>query len=312
MRLIVKSGGPGAHVEWEDLFAQVAPGIEVLDWYNPPADPGGIEYAMVWDPDPGRLAALPDLKLIISSGAGIDHILADPQLPAHLPIARMVLEVTSIEMSEFVLMSALMLVRDMKRATVSQARRHWDTFPAPRRSTTTRVGIMGLGSLGAHAAGMLMRVGFPVSGWSRRPADLPGVTCYAGPEQLDAFLAGTDILVCLLPATEATRGILDADTFARLPRGASVINAARGAHVVVPDLLAALDSGQLNQAVLDVFEPEPLAADSPLWTHPGVIVTPHIASTPGRRDRAMHAADLIRKQRQGEPLPNLYDRAAGY
>lgn len=312
MRLIVKSGGPQAYGEWQGLFAEIMPGLEVLDWFNPPADLRGIEYALVWEPEPGRLAALPDLKLIISSGVGVDHILADPQLPAHLPIARMMLDITAVEMREYVLMSVLMLVRDVKRVVLNQARRRWEDFFAPRRSATTRVGIMGLGNLGADTADLLARVGFPVSGWSRRRADLPGVRCYAGEQELDAFLAGTDILVCLLPATEATRGILDAATFARLPRGACLINVARGSHMVQADLLAALDSGQIRQAILDVFEPEPLAADSPLWMHPGVIITPHIASTPDRRDRVARAAELVGIHSRGEPLPNLYDRAKGY
>jgi glyoxylate/hydroxypyruvate reductase A len=312
MRLIVKSGGAEAYPEWKEIFARIAPEIEVLDWYHPPADLAGIGYAMVWEPDPGRLAALPDLKLIVSSAAGVDHILADPRLPAHVPITRMILDATAIEMGEYVLMAALMLIRDMKRLFAAQARCEWDNFPAPRRSTSTRVGIMGLGKLGAHAADLLSRAGFPVAGWSRRPADLPGIDRYAGSDQFDAFLAATDILVCLLPATEATRGILDADTFARLPRGASIINAARGAHMVVPDLLAALDSGHLHQAVLDAFEPEPLPPDSPLWTHPGVIVTPHMASIPDRLDRAIHTAAVIRFAERGEPVPNLYDRGAGY
>lgn len=312
MRLIVKSGGPQAYGEWKSLFAEISPGIEVLDWFDPPADLRGIKYALVWAPDPGRLAALPDLELIISSGVGVDHILADPRLPAHLPIARLRVDITAVEMREYVLMSVLMLVRDMKRAAVNQARRRWEDFFAPCRSATTRVGIMGLGNLGADTADLLRRVGFPVSGWSRRRADLPGVQCYAGEQEFDAFLAGTDILVCLLPATEATRGILNAGTFARLPRGACLVNVARGSHMVQADLLAALDSGQIRQAVLDVFEPEPLAADSPLWTHPGVIVTPHIASTPDRRDRAVRAAELVGIHSRGEPLPDLYDREAGY
>ncbi|WP_019937320.1 glyoxylate/hydroxypyruvate reductase A [Bordetella sp. FB-8] len=312
MRLIVKSGGPQAYEEWRSLFAEISPGIEVLDWFNPPADLSGIEYALVWAPDAGRLAELPDLKLIVSSGVGVDHILDDPQLPAHLPIARLLLDVTAIEMGEYVLMSVMMLVRDMKRMIINQANRHWEDFFPPRRSTTTRVGIMGLGSLGAVTADLLGRVGFRVSGWSRRRADLPGVRCHAGEQELDAFLAETDILVCLLPATDATRGVLNARTFAGLPRGACLVNAARGSHMVQADLLAALDSGQIRQAVLDVFEPEPLAADSPLWTHPGVIVTPHIASTPSRRDRAVRAAELVGMHHRGEPLPNLYDRARGY
>ncbi|MDT4837441.1 Glyoxylate/hydroxypyruvate reductase A [compost metagenome] len=219
---------------------------------------------------------------------------------------------TQTEMAEFVLTSALMLTRDIKRAVDNQARRHWEFFDAVRIAADLRVGIMGLGLLGVSSAQLLSRVGFKVSGWSRGASRLEGLPTYAGQEQFGAFLAATDILVCLLPATDATRGILNAATLSQLPRGACLINAGRGAHMVARDVIAALDSGQLRQAVLDVFEEEPLAPESPLWSHPGIIVTPHCAAIPDRRERARHAAFLIAANERGEALPNIYDAQRGY
>ncbi|WP_407849629.1 2-hydroxyacid dehydrogenase [Bordetella petrii] len=310
--LVIKSGGPQGMAEWRRHFGELAPGLRVSGRDEPLAEPGSVGYALVWEPDPGWLASLPNLKLIISAGAGVDHILADPRLPAGVPIARLVTDETAGEMSEFVLAAALAITKEFRRFAVNQARRRWDTPEAPRMARDMRVGVMGLGYLGAATATLLARSGFPTAGWSRAPAQLPGVESYAGPQQLDIFLARTDILVCLLPGTEATRGILGAATFARLPRGAAVISVGRGSHMVASDLLAALDSGQLSQAVLDVFETEPLPAASPLWDHPGVTVTPHCAATPTRRERARYVADLIRRCEAGEALPNLYDPAKGY
>ncbi|WP_241118956.1 2-hydroxyacid dehydrogenase, partial [Achromobacter xylosoxidans] len=268
MRLIIRSGGESAMEEWREQFKRHAPDLEIVSWFDD-VDPASIDYALVWAPDPGRLATFPNLKLIISAGAGVDHIVSDPAWPRHLRIARMVTPRTETEMAEFVLTSALMLTRDLKRAIDQQARRHWELYDSLRVAADMRVGIMGLGHLGIAAARLLAKVGFPVSGWSRGATTLPdGLPSYAGPDQFPEFLSRTDLLVCLLPATEATRGILNRDTFAHLPRGASLINAGRGSHMVTQDLLDALDSGHLHQALLDVFDPEPLPPESPLWTHP--------------------------------------------
>jgi len=312
MQLVIKSGGAQALPEWSEHFREFAPGLQVSGRHEPVAEPGQVGYALVWEPDPGWLASFPNLKLIISSGAGVDHILADPQLPAHVPIARLVTQETAGEMSEFVLAAALAITKEFKRFANDQAICRWDTPEVPRMMRDMRVGVMGLGYLGSASAALLARTGFPTAGWSRAPAPIAGVDTYAGPQQLPAFLARTDILVCLLPGTEATRGILGAETLAQLPRGAALISVGRGSHMVEPDLLAALDSGQLSQAVLDVFEAEPLPADSPLWRHPGVTITPHCAATPTRRERARYVAELIRRCEAGEPLPNLYDPAKGY
>lgn len=311
MRLIINSGGPQAIDAWRAQFHTFAPGLDVVGWHED-VDPASVDYALVWAPDAGRLATFPNLKLIISAGAGVDHILADPHLPRHLPIARMVTARTQTEMAEFVLTSALMLTRDIKRVVDNQARRHWELFDSLRVAADVRVGIMGLGHLGVAAAQLLSRVGFQVSGWSRGASKLEGLPSYAGQEQFGEFLGNTDLLVCLLPATEATKGILNTTTMSQLPRGASLINAGRGAHMVEKDVIAALDSGQLHQAVLDVFEAEPLPVESPLWSHPGIIITPHCAAIPDRKERARHTSWLIAANERGEALPNIFDPGRGY
>lgn len=312
LRIAIHSGGPQALDEWRAHFQEADPAIEVVGWDAAHADPAGIGYALVWAPEAGRLAALFDLKLVISAGAGVDHILADPLLPATLPIARMVTGSTAAAMAEYVLTAALTLMRDVRGMYADQAQRRWRTRDNPPGIGQTRIGIMGLGQLGAHVARRLAQIGFDVAGWSRSPADLPGVTCMAGPAALPAFLARADILVCLLPATDATRGILRAETFAQLPRGASLINVGRGSHLVEADLLAALDAGQLKGAVLDVFDVEPLPAQSALWAHPGITITPHCAATPDRRERARKAADIIACWERGERPDLIYDRKRGY
>ncbi|CAB3724655.1 Glyoxylate/hydroxypyruvate reductase A [Achromobacter animicus] len=311
MRLIINSGGPQAIDAWRTQFRTFAPDLDVVGWHEDP-DPATIDYALVWAPDAGRLATFPNLKLIISAGAGVDHILADPALPRHLPIARMVTARTQTEMAEYVLTSALMITRNVKRITDNQPRRHWEIFDSLRVAADVRVGIMGLGHLGVAAAQLLSRAGFPVSGWSRGATTLPGLPSYAGQEQFTQFLANTDLLVCLLPATDATRGILNRDTLSQLPKGASLINAGRGTHMVTQDILDALNSGHLDQAILDVFEQEPLPEDSPLWTHPRITITPHCAAIPDRKERARHTALLIAANERGEALPNIFDPKRGY
>ncbi|HEY9316405.1 MAG TPA: NAD(P)-dependent oxidoreductase, partial [Achromobacter sp.] len=236
MRLIINSGGPSAIDAWREQFRAFAPELDVVGWHED-VDPATVDYALVWAPDAGRLATFTRLKLIISAGAGVDHILADPQLPRHLSIARMVTARTRTEMAEFVLTSALMLTRDIKRVVDNQARRHWELFDSLRVAADMRVGIMGLGHLGVAAAELLSRVGFPVTGWSRGATRLEGLPSYAGQAQFGEFLAGTDLLVCLLPATDATRGILNTATLSQLPRGASLINAGRGSHMVTQDVV---------------------------------------------------------------------------
>ena len=312
MILLVNSGGEKAVPEWQAEFRAVAPHLDVRWWQDPAVDLAEVPYVFVWAPGPGWLARLPQLRLILSSGAGVDHITSDPDWPRHIPIVRMGGAETMQRMGEYVCLAALALLRDLPTAIAGQAARRWVEMPGGRSAWETRVGLMGLGNLGAHAAGMLRGLGFQVSGWSRTGKCVPGVECYAGAGERDAFLAGADILVNLLPDTAETRGAVNAETIALLPPGAGVVNAGRGPQVVLPDLLAALDAGRLSGAVLDVFDVEPLAGDAAAWAHPRVIVTPHVASLASRRARAGYVAEAIAAFEAKKGLGNLYEIARGY
>lgn len=308
--LLVKSGPPEGIGEWQAAFAAVRPDITVRWWDDPGVDPATVDYVFVWAPPAGWLAQLPNLKLIISSGAGVDHLLADPDLP-DVPIVRMGAPESAMRMCEFVTLAVLYLHRQWHRFAADQRARVWGEATNPE-TVERRVGVMGLGQLGAAAATALVPFGFQVSGWTRSPKTLAGVRNFAGPAQLAPFLSACDILVCLLPATPETERILNAERFALLPRGACVVNVARGSLLVEADLLAALDRGHLQHAILDVFETEPLPKESPLWAHPAITLTPHVASFPDRRARARFACAAIAALEHGAPLPNRYDRARGY
>lgn len=312
MTLLVNSGGEAAVAEWQAHFREAAPELDVRWWRDPAVAEDDVRYVLVWEPDAGRLAGLPNLRLILSTAAGVDHITRDPTWPRHVPLVRMGGDETAQRMGEYICMAALGLLRDFRRVTLAQAARRWDYFENPRCAFDVRVGVMGLGNLGARAAAMLAGLGFQVAGWSRSPKVLPGVECFAGEAERDAFLGRTDILVCLLPDTADTRGAIRAETIALLPPGAAVINAARGGHVVLDDVVAALNAGHLSGAVLDVFENEPLPADHVIWDHPLITVTPHMASLASRRARAHYVADAIARFERGDALPNLYDPDRGY
>lgn len=312
MILLVNSGGEAAVADWRAVFAEAAPHLDVRWIDDPSVDPADVRYVFVWQPRPGRLAELPNLRLILSSGAGVDHITADPAWPRQVGIVRMGGDETAQRMGEYVSLAALSLLRGMPRIVAGQRTATWDHFDSPRTAPETRAGIMGLGNLGIRAAEMLRALGYPVAGWSRSRKAIPGVTCYAGPEELGAFLAQSDLLVNLLPDTPETKAALRAETIAQLPRGAGIVNAGRGPQLVIPDLLAALDAGHLAGAVLDVFDPEPLPANDPAWRHPKVIVTPHLASLASRPARAHYVAQAIAAFERGETPPNLFDPDRGY
>jgi len=274
-------------------------------------DPSQVEVALVAKPPAGALAGFPRLRLVQSLWMGVDGLLADPTLPRGTPIARLVDPGMVAAMSETVLARVLDWHRHFFRYRAQQARREWAARPQFLASDRT-VGLLGLGELGRDAAAKLRALGFNVCGWSRRPKRVDGVECFHGESGLAEVLERSGALVCLLPLTAATKGILNARAFARLPEGACVISVARGAHVVDDDLLAALDSGRLAHAYLDVFETEPLPPGHRYWTHPSVTVTPHIAAlTEPRTSIAMVAAN-IERLRRGERPEALVDVAAGY
>jgi glyoxylate/hydroxypyruvate reductase A len=274
--------------------------------------PETIEYVVSFRPPPGLLATLPRLKTMLSLGAGIDGFLADPQLPRHIPLVRFVDHTLSQDMAQYVVMHVLIHHRLQRMFDAAQQAREWRQTLLPRRTSETRIGILGIGAIGSVVASHLVPLGFAVSGWSRTAKDVAGVRIFAGSEERDAFLAASDILVCLLPLTEQTGGIMNAALFARLPKGAFVINVARGGHLVDNDLIAALDSGHLCGAVLDVFHIEPLPKSSPLWRHPAITVTPHIAAISDPDAGARYMIECIRLAEAGNPLPNIVKLDRGY
>lgn len=310
--LLVKSGGDVALREWCELFGEFAPFIEVRSWEDRSVDAQRVAYALVWQPEPGRLAGYPNLRLVLSSAAGVEHITHDPAWPKHVPLLRASTDESAQRMGEFVCLAALALLKDLPRLIAQQRAGDWQPFDTPRSALETQVGILGLGKLGLRCASMLKGLGFQVSGWSRSVKQIDGVRSHTGDEGLRAMLSHSHILVCLLPSTPETVGMLHRDSLALLPSGAGLINVARGSHLVRDDLVAALDSGQLCGAVLDVFDPEPLPPDDPLWRHPRVLVTPHMASIASRRARVEFFCRQIDAHLLNQPLQGVFDPLRGY
>ncbi|RZN12074.1 glyoxylate/hydroxypyruvate reductase A [Bradyrhizobium genosp. SA-3] len=295
--------------EWARFFAERAPHLPFRLWPDI-GNPADISYLVAWVPPEDIATTFPNLELVFSVGAGVDQFDAT-KLPAHIPLVRMLEPGIAETMVEYVTMAVLGLHRDLLHFINQQREQVWREIritPAKRR----RVGVMGLGQLGQAVLDRLKAFGFPLLGWNRSPREIEGVTCYAGAGSLPDFLSQTDILVCLLPLTDETRYILNADLFARLPRGASFVNVGRGAHLVEADFLAALDSGALSGAVLDVAEPEPLPAGHPFWSHPRILLTPHNASMTTPDTAVDFVLDVIARHRRGEKLPGLVDRTRGY
>ncbi len=296
--------------DWQAELGKLLPELELRVWPDI-GDPTEIDAALVWRPPPGLLDQLPNLKLIISLGAGVDHILADPSLPPGIPILRLVDPYMTVAMSEYVQLQVLRLHRQDLIYRAQQQARVWRPLPQPN-AAERRVGMLGLGVLGGAAALCLKVLGFNVAGWCRTERKLPGIPAFHGADGLAALLERSEILVCLLPLTPATAGILDARLFAGLPRGAAIVNCARGAHLVEADLLAALDNGQISAAVLDVFGDEPLPQQHPFWRHPRILITPHVAAATHPPTAAAAVADNLRRLRQGRPFLNRVDVSMRY
>jgi glyoxylate/hydroxypyruvate reductase len=267
-----------------------------------------IDIALVAHPPAGTLEKLHGAKLIQSLWMGVERLLADPALPRNVPLARLVDPGMVAAMSETVLLHTLDWHRRLYRYRGQQRETRWHRFRQYLASDHT-VGLLGLGELGTDAARKLLGLGFKVAGWSRRPKKLEGVESST---DISSVLVKSDVIVCLLPLTPQTKGILNLDNLQKMRKGGGLINVARGAHVVVPDLIAALDAGQIAHAYLDVFDVEPLPADSPLWRHPGVTVTPHAAALTEPRTAVAKIAEQIERVRRGEPALNLVDFSSGY
>ncbi|RDJ98795.1 2-hydroxyacid dehydrogenase [Paraburkholderia lacunae] len=300
---------PARGAQWAKLFAQKAPDLPFHLWPDF-GDPAAIRYLAAWLPpdDPTRI--FPNLEVVFSVGAGIDQFDLSG-VPAHVPVVRMIEPGIVEGMVEYVTQAVLTIHRDLVDYGLQQQQQVWREQPV-KPAGERRIGVLGLGVLGTAVLQRLRLFGFACAGWSRSPREIEGVDCHAGDDALAGFLARTDILICLLPLTPATRGLLDAKLFAKLPRGASLIQTGRGPHLNQQDLLAALDSGHLQNAILDVTDPEPLPARHPLWTHPRVRITPHIASAT-RPDTAVDVVlENLRRHRAGLPMLGQIDRTQGY
>lgn len=285
-----------------------APDVLVVKQDDPKAQEA--EVAVCWNPPPGFLARLPKLRLIHAIAAGVDNILADPLLPP-VPLCRVVDPAHARGMCEYVSWGVLYYFRQFDLVLRNQQLGKWFR-PEQKLPASCRVGVMGLGEIGRRVANDLHASGFSVRGWARQERVLPGVEIFYGQQQLACFLNGCDILVCLLPLTDETRGILSQKTFSSLPHGAKLIQVGRGEHLCMTDLEAALSSGQIGGAIVDVFEKEPLPADHPLWRVPNLMITPHMASTAQSETIAAQIANNVHRLIQGEPLCHEVDRHRGY
>jgi glyoxylate/hydroxypyruvate reductase A len=300
---------------WKRRFDEVCSDRPVRLLPNADCDPAEIHYAAVWKPARGELAAFPNLRVIFNLGAGVDALMADTSLP-RVPLVRVAVGDLTSRMTEYVVLHVLMHHRQELYLRACQREKLWAPlvqWPAGAIS----VGIMGLGTLGTNAAEALRQLGFRVCGWSRSTKQIEDVECFGGNAEIDAFLQATDILVCLLPLTPETRHILDRGLFARLnrtsPLGAPVlINAGRGGLQNEADILACLDDGTLGGASLDVYAKEPLPADSPFWTHPRVVLTPHNAADTDADEISKYVARQIERFEAGGALENVVDPARGY
>jgi glyoxylate/hydroxypyruvate reductase A len=316
LALIVHGGTENWSPErWKRRFMEVCRDRRVLQLPDAAFDPAEVHYAAVWKPGPGELATFPNLRVIFNLGAGVDALMADGRLPK-VPLVRVAVADLTDRMTEYVVLHVLMHHRQEPYLRASQREKRW----APKSqwpASAISVGIMGLGTLGSNAAHALKHLGFRVSGWSNSPKDIAGIESFHGKSGLDAFVKRTNILVCLLPLTQDTRHILNRDLFAKLdrnsPLGAPVlINAGRGGLQNEADILQCLDDGTLGAASLDVYTQEPLPANSPFWTHPKIVLTPHNAADTDPDEISKYVALQIERFEADGTLENVVDPARGY
>ncbi len=294
---------------WAKIFAERAPRYSFRMWPDV-GDPAAVRFLFAWEPPPDLEKAFPNLEVLFSAGAGVDQF-DFATLPPSIPVVRMIEPGIARCMVEYVCWAVLSLHRDMPAYLHQQRHNEWDPLPIvpPARR---RVGVLGMGVLGCAVLEKLRGFGFDCAGWSRSRHAVEGITSFAGAEELPAFLARTDILVCLLPLTHETRAILDAKLFVGLPQGAGFVHVGRGPQLVDGDLRTALDSGQIGHAIVDVCDPEPLPAGHWLWQHPRVWLTPHIATNTQPESGAAVMLENLRRYEAGDPMVGLVDRARGY
>ena len=295
--------------EWRSLIASELPDLDVRVWPEV-GDPADIEVAAVAGLPRGKLKTFPNLRLIVSLTAGVDMLIGDPDLP-DVPIVRAADPGGDVMIDEFALLHVLRHHRNLPELALAQQRSEWLRLK-PKHAHERPVGVMGLGAIGLSVAQTLAQHGFDVAGWVRSPRQVEGMTIFHGSGQLPAFLKRSEIVVNLLPLTDETKGILNASAFAQMPKDAAVINLGRGPHVNEADLMAALDSGHLAAATLDVFPMEPLPQDSPLWRHPKITITPHVSRRIFPGNLAPRVCDAIRRLHARQPFVHEVDRTRGY
>lgn len=300
---------PGPIERWLEALRAALPDMDIRTREDA-GDPADIDYVVAAMAPPGVLATFPNLKLIISLTAGVEKLLADPDLP-DVPIARAGAPGGDAMINDFAMLHVLRHHRHMPAFAIAQRNAEWSRLPSLATSER-RVGIMGLGNIGLPVAERIRDLGFPVASWTRSPKSEPGIESFHGPDGFAGFLARTDILINLLAVTPETENIINAETLALLPKGASVINLGRGQHVNDADLIAALDSGHIEAATLDVFRQEPLPSDHPFWAHPGITITPHASRSILPQNIVPQVAENVRRVEAGEPPLQLVDRTAGY
>lgn len=295
--------------EWSALLAPRLPGVTICR-AETVQNPDEVHYALAWKPPHGFFAPYRHLKLLVNLGAGVDSLVGRDDLPP-VPIVRLSDPDMARMMAGYVLFAVLRYARDIPAFERAQREQRWH-YLHPRSPSGIRVGVLGLGELGAYTARELARQGFDVRGWSRTPKAIDGIHCRSGLASLNDFLSQSDILVVMLPLTPQTAGLLSADRLSRLPCGAAFINVSRGAIVDQAALAAALRSGQIAQATLDVFEREPLPPGDPLWRMDNVLITPHLASVAIPASAAQQVADNIQRAARGEPVTGQVFPARGY
>jgi glyoxylate/hydroxypyruvate reductase len=295
---------------WKKALKEAAPDINVLS-YEEINDASDVVFALAWNHPKGIFSQYPRLRCISSMGAGVDHLIHDMDIPGHVMITRIIDPLMSQDLAEYILSVIMNQLRAISDYRLLQNQKKWEK-KSSRRIRDVQTGIMGTGMIGHHVASFLQTCGFSVAGWGKNPGNDASYRRYDGPEQLHAFLGQTDMLVCLLPLTPATKGILNKNTLRCLPGNAFLINAGRGAHVVDQDLIDVIDSGHLSGACIDVFEQEPLPENHPFWSHPKIHITPHVASLTDPLSAAPQIIENYRRTMDHIPPLNAVDRNKGY
>ncbi len=309
MSILIVSPGKNL-TRWTEAIEACDPSVKVLK-PDEVKDKTSIRFALAWNHPHGMFADYPNLSCISSFGAGVDHMLGDPHIPGHVQMVRIIDPRLSSDMAQFALAVIMKKLRRLSDFVRWQQEGRWNK-KSYERIEEVRIGIMGVGVIGNHVAEYLQKIGFRTSGWARTPRSNASYPVFSGQEQLPSFLSATDILLCILPLTPNTKGILNIKTLSMLPQGAYVVNLGRGAHVVDHDLMDSIDSGHLSGAHLDVFEEEPLPVDHPFWRHPGIDITPHVASLTDPESVAPQIVDNYHRMKSGKTLCNTISRKQGY